>query len=98
MRRRKPKTKQNHPENWFFGSISSVFSEQNKNHHIPDALQYIASLVNISNPMPVGYVQKTTQKPKIILSAGMKTFDISKHGNKSDINETWPRSVPPEHL
>ena len=47
-----------------------------------------------------GYVQKTAQKqPKIVLSAGMKTFEISKLENyKSDINETWPRYVSPEHL
>ena len=27
LRRHKPKTSQNEPENWFFGSISSVFKE-----------------------------------------------------------------------
>ena len=48
----------------------------------------------------VGYVQKTTQKqPEAVLSAGMKTFEISKLENyKSDINETWPRYVSSEHL
>ena len=46
------------------------------------------------------YIQKTTQKqPKIELSAAMKTLEILKFGNyNSDINETWPRYVPPEHL
>ena len=49
---------------------------------MPDALCYIASLVKISNKfdhISVGYVQKTAQKqPKIVPSAGMKTFEISK--------------------
>ena len=70
---------------------------------MPDALHCIASLVKISNKfddISVGYVQKTTQKqPKIVLSAGMKTFEISKLENyKSDINETWHRYVPAEYL
>ena len=70
---------------------------------MPHALQCIASLVKISNKfdnISVTYVQKTDQKqPKIVLSAGMKTFQISKLENyKSDINETWPRYVSPEHL
>ena len=47
-----------------------------------DPLCCIASLVKISNEFDhilVGYVQKTDQKqPKIVLSAGMKTFEISK--------------------
>ena len=48
----------------------------------------------------VGYIQKTAQKqPKIVPSAGMKTFEISKLENyKSDVNETWPRYVPAEYL
>ena len=48
----------------------------------------------------MGYVQKTAQKqPKIVPSAGMKTFEISKLENyKSDVNETWPRYVPAEYL
>ena len=34
------------------------------------------------NHISVGYVQKTTQKqPKTVLSAGMKTFEISKLEN-----------------
>ena len=49
---------------------------------MPDALQCIASLVKISNKfdhISVGYVQKAAQKqPEIVLSAGMKTFEISK--------------------
>ena len=38
----------------------------------------------------MGYVEKTAQKqPKIVLSAGIKIFKISKLENyKSDINET----------
>ena len=47
---------------------------------MPDALRCIASLVEISNKfdhISVGYVQKTAQKqPKIVLSEGMKTFEI----------------------
>ena len=47
---------------------------------MPDALQCIASLVKLPNKfdnISVGYVQKTTQtQPKIVLSAGMKTFEI----------------------
>ena len=68
-----------------------------------DALCYITSLVKTSNEfdhISMGYIQKTDQKqPKIVLSAGMKTFEISKLVNcKSDINETCPRHAPPEHL
>ena len=52
---------------------------------MPDALQCITSLVEISNKfdhISVGCVQKTTQKqPKIVLSAGMKLFEISKLEN-----------------
>ena len=70
---------------------------------MPDALQCIESLVKISNKfdhISVGYVQKTAQEqPKIVLSAGMKTFEMSKLENyKSDINKTWPRYVSPEQL
>ena len=49
---------------------------------MPDAFQCIASLVKLSNKVDhisVSYVQKTAQKqPKILLSAGMKLFEISK--------------------
>ena len=61
---------------------------------MPDALHHIASLVKISNKfdhISVGYIQKTTQKqPKLVLSAGMETLEISKLENYklSDINET----------
>ena len=52
---------------------------------MPDELQYIASLVKILNTfdqISMGYVQKTAQKqPKIVLSAGMKTSEISKLKN-----------------
>ena len=52
---------------------------------MPDALHCIALLVKMSNKfdhISVGYVQKTTQKqPKIVLSAGMKTFEISRLEN-----------------
>ena len=68
-----------------------------------DALQCNTSLVKIlnkSNYISVCYVQKTVQmQPKNVLSAGMKTFEISKLKNyKSEINETWPRYVSPDHL
>ena len=68
-----------------------------------DALCCIASLVKISNEFDhilVGYVQKTDQKqPKIVLSAGMKTFEISKLVNcKSDVKVTCSRYAPREHL
>ena len=47
---------------------------------MPDALQCIASQAKLSNKVDhisVGYVQKTAQKqPKVVLSAGMKLFDI----------------------
>ena len=61
---------------------------------MPDALHCIASLAKISNKfdyLSVGYVLKTAQKqPKIVLSAGMETFEISKLENSklSDISET----------
>ena len=65
---------------------------------MPDALHYIASLVKISNK----FKKKNAQKqPKIVLSAGMETFEISKLENYklSDIHyETSPIFVPPEHL
>ena len=67
---------------------------------MPDALRWIVSLVKISKKfdhISVGYVQKTTQKQlKIVLSAGMKAFQISKLENyKSDINATRPRYASP---
>ena len=70
---------------------------------MPDALQCIASLVKVSNKfdqISVGYVQNTAQKqPKLVLSAGMKTCEISKLENyESEINETWPIYVPLKHL
>ena len=52
---------------------------------MPDALQCIDSLVKISNEfdhISVGYRQKIAQKqPKIVLSAHMKLFEISKLEN-----------------
>ena len=52
---------------------------------MPDALRCIASLVEISNEfdhISVGYIKKADQKqPKIVLSAGMKTFEILKLEN-----------------
>ena len=52
---------------------------------MPDALHCIASMVKISNEfdhISVGYIQKTTQKqPKTVVSAGMKTIEISKLKN-----------------
>ena len=58
---------------------------------MPDALQCIASLIKISDKfdhISMGYGQKTAQKqPKIVLSAVMKTFKVSKLENyKSNIN------------
>ena len=70
---------------------------------MPAELRYIVLLVKISNKfhhISVCYVSNITQKqPKILLSAGMKASEISKLENyKSDISETWPRYVSPEHL
>ena len=52
---------------------------------MPDALRCIALLVKMSNKfdhISMGYAQKTTQKqPKIVLSAGMKKFEISRLEN-----------------
>ena len=49
---------------------------------MPDALCCIVLLVKMSNKfdiISVGYVQKTTQnQPKIVPSAGMKAFEISR--------------------
>ena len=49
---------------------------------MPDALRCTVSLVKISSRfdhISVGYVQKPAQKqPKIVLSAGMKLFEISR--------------------
>ena len=68
----------------FLGQFQ-VFLKNEKKRHRHDALRYIASVVKISNEfdnISVGYVQKTAQKqPKIVLSAGMKTFEISKLEN-----------------
>ena len=60
---------------------------------MPDALQCIESLVKISNKFNrisvVTFKKLPKKQPKIVLSAGMKTFEISKLENyKSDINET----------
>ena len=69
---------------------------------MPDALQCIASLVNLSDKLDhilVGGVQKPTQKqPKIVLFAGMKLFEISKLENFKSKTNKWPRYVLPEHL
>ena len=63
---------------------------------MPDALRCIASLVKISNEfdhISVGYIQKTAQKqPKTVLSAGMKTFEISKLETAS--NQTYMKLGP----
>ena len=52
---------------------------------MPDALHCIAPLVKISKEfdhISVGYVQRIAQKqPKTVLSAGMKTLEISKLEN-----------------
>ena len=80
VRGRKQKTTQNEPENHFCGPILTITVEQRKNCQISDALLCIASLVKISNRfdhISGDYVQKTTQKqPKIVLSAGARTFEI----------------------
>ena len=70
---------------------------------MPDALQCIPSLIKIANKfdhISVGYDLKSAQKqPKTVLSASKTTFEISKlKSYKSDINETWPRYISPEHL
>ena len=61
------------------------FKNKDENRHMSDALQCIASLIKISNKfdhISVSYVQKTAQKqPKIVLSVGMKLFEISKLEN-----------------
>ena len=67
------------------------------------ALGCIASLVKTLNEFDhiwLGYIQKTNQKhPKIVLTAGMETFEISKLVDcKLDVNETCPRYGPPENL
>ena len=51
-------------------------------------------------PFGESYDQRTTQKrPKIELSAAFKTFKLSKLWNcKSNMNEAWPRYVPPQYL
>ena len=63
-------------------------------------MQLNLEMQNELDHISVGYVQKTDQKQtKIVLSAGMKTFEISILVNcKSDVNETCPRYAPPEHL
>ena len=55
---------------------------------------------NLTKFQWVTYVQNTAQKqPKLVLSAGMKTCEISKLENyESEINETWPIYVPLKHL
>ena len=63
-------------------------------------MQLNLKMQNELDHISVGYFQKTDQKQtKIVLSADMRTFEISKLVNcKSDINETCPRYAPPEHL
>ena len=52
---------------------------------MPDALRCIALLVKMSNKfdhISLSYIQKIAKKqPKIVLSAGMKTFEISRLEN-----------------
>ena len=76
----------------FFGSISTISWQYNKNRDISDSLLRIVWLVKISKEFDRiwgKYGQKPTQKqPKIDLSAATNTFEIWKLGNyKSDINE-----------
>ena len=60
-----------------------------------DVLQCIESLVKISSRfdhISVGYVQKPAQKqPKIVLSAGMKLFEISRFEDRliNSITTLW---------
>ena len=63
-------------------------------------MQLNLEMQNELDHISVGYVQKTDQKQtKIVLSAGMKTFEILKLVNcKSDVNETCSRYARPEHL
>ena len=65
-----------------------------------DALHLLVKISNKFDHISMGYIQKTAQEqPKIVLSAGMKIFEISKLENyKSDIHETWPSYISPEHL
>ena len=96
----KQKTSKNEPGNLIFRPVLTISLEQNKNCQISDTLLCIASLAKISNQFDHicwGYIQNTTQKqPKLVLSAGTKTFEIWKLGNyKSDVNETYMTYVPP---
>ena len=66
---------------------------------MPAAIPCNALMDRVSNEFDDnswGYIQQIVQKwPKIVLSAGMKTFEIWKLGNyKSDIDRTLPRHVP----
>ena len=45
----------------FLAQFQVIFKKKNKNHHMPDALCFIESLVKISNKfdhISVGYIQK----------------------------------------
>ena len=80
VRLRKQKTSKNEPENQIFGPVLTISLEQNKNCQISDSLLCIGSLVKISNKFDQisrGYIQNNTQEqPKLVLSAGTKTFEI----------------------
>ena len=66
----------------------------------PRCIVYLAKILNKFDHISAGYIQKTTwMQPKIVFSAGMKTSEISKlEVYKSDINESWPRYISPEHI
>ena len=64
------------PENQFFASISTIYSDYNKNQDISDASCYIASLTKISRKFNITWAtsgQKNNQeRPNMIVSAGVQ--------------------------
>ena len=84
VRWRKQKIYQNQPENQFFGPVLTFSLKQNEKFLKSDAFLSIALLVKISSHFGhiwKGKVPRTTQKqPKMVLSAGRKTFEILKLG------------------
>ena len=80
VRLHKQKTSKNELENQIFGPALTISLEQNKNCQISDSLLCIGPLVKISNQFDQisrGYIQNNThEQPKLVLSAGTKTFEI----------------------
>ena len=105
VRRRKPKTSQNDPENCFFGSISGAFQFLNFRKKIK-TITYLMHCVTLHHwsKFQTNLTTFPGVKSKKLPRSSLKLYLLLvwKHlkfrNYKSDLNETWPRYVPAEYL